>query len=67
MLTKSFSYQVRSVRKGDARLVAYYDAAADLRPAAIILPAVLEEGAVIDVQFVVNPATHAEIMDDDND
>ena len=66
MLTKSFSYQVRHVRRGEARLVAYYDAAADLRPAAIILPAVLDEGAVIDVQFVVNPANHSEIMDDDN-
>lgn len=67
MQTRSFSYQVRHVRKGEARLVAYYDADADLRPAAIVLPAVLGEGAVIDVQFITNPANHAEIMDDDND
>ena len=66
MLTKSFSYEVRHVRRGEARLVAYYDADPDQRPAAIILPAVLEEGAVIDVQFITNPADHAEIMDDDN-
>ena len=67
MQTRSFSYQVRHVRKGEARLVAYYDADADLRPAAIVLPAVLDEGAVIDVQFITNPANHAEIMDDDDD
>jgi len=67
MQTRSFSYQVRHVRKGEARLVAYYDADADLRPAAIVLPAALDEGAVIDVQFITNPANHAEIMDDDND
>ena len=67
MQTRSFSYQVRHVRKGEARLVAYYDADADLRPAAIVLPAVLDEGAVIDVQFITNPANHAEILDDDND
>jgi len=66
MLTKSFSYEVRHVRRGEARLVAYYDADPNQRPAAIVLPAVLEEGAVIDVQFVVNPATHSEITDDDN-
>lgn len=64
MQTRSFSYQVRHVRKGEARLVAYYDADADLRPAAIVLPAVLDEGAVIDVQFITNPANHAEIMGD---
>ena len=64
MQTRSFSYQVRHVRKGEARLVAYYDADADLRPAAIVLPAVLDEGAVIDVQFITNPANHAEITGD---
>jgi len=66
MEVNSFSYQVRHVRKGEARLVAYYGAGADLRPAAIVLPAVLEEGAVIDVQFITDPANHAEVMGDDN-
>ena len=64
MLTKPFSYQVRHVRKGEARLVAYYDVDAEVRPAAIILPAVLEEGAVIDVQFVTQPAGQDEITGD---
>ena len=45
-------------------MVAYYDVDAELRPAAIILPAVLEEGAVIDVQFVTQPAGQDEITGD---
>jgi len=65
-LTKSFSYQVRHVRKGEARLVAYYEVGAEARPPAIILPAVLEEGAIVGVQFVMHPAGYEEIMGDDN-
>ena len=63
MLTKTFSYQVRTVEGGVTRLVAYYDADAAQRPAAVLIHTdALPVGTDVDLQFVVQPATNTEIV-----
>ena len=63
MTTKEFTYNVRSIRNGVTRLVAYYDKDYDQRPAAILLRTdALTVGADITLSFVHQPADTKEIM-----
>lgn len=65
MTTKEFTYKVRSVKNGVARLVAYYDKDFEQRPAAVLLRTdALPVGADIELSFVHQPADTKEIYGD---
>lgn len=63
MQTKQFAYQVRSVKNGVARLVAFYDKDCDQRPPAILVHTdAFTEGQEVEMAFIMAPANHHEIM-----
>jgi len=63
MQTKPFTFRVRSVRNGTARLVSYYDKDYDQRPAAVFIRTdAFKVGDEVRMSFIHSAADRREIM-----